>query len=233
MNLFRADRCLLCHEIINLPVGWVSLFSPEKEKLLCSDCEGKLQPILGETCRLCCRILNEFRREDLCIDCVRWEEDPEWQGVLERNISLYVYNDFLKEVIARFKYRGDYVIAKAFANPIKEKLIGDVFIPIPLSEERLFERGFNQSEALLSGAGIPATLGILTRVHTEKQSKKTRNERIHLPQVFQITEDTKIYGKKVVLIDDIYTTGSTLRHAAKLLKEAGAKSVESFTLARG
>lgn len=233
MNLFRADRCLLCHEIINLPVGWVSLFSPEKEKLLCSECGGKLEIISGETCRICGRELNEFRRDDLCLDCVRWEEDLEWQGVLERNISIYVYNDFLKEIIARFKYRGDYIIAKAFSESIKEKLRGDCFIPIPLSKERLYERGFNQAEALLTAAGIPATTDILTRTHTEKQSKKSRNERIHLSQVFQIIEDPKIHVKKIVLIDDIYTTGSTLRHAAKLLKDAGASSVESFTLARG
>ncbi|WP_308167083.1 phosphoribosyltransferase family protein [Bacillus sp. ISL-40] len=69
-------------------------------------------------------------------------------------------------------------------------------------------------------------------MHSEKQSKKSRSERIHLSQVFQVNPNVDLAGKKVILIDDIYTTGSTLRHAAKLLKVAGAASIQSLTLAR-
>jgi competence protein ComFC len=174
---------------------------------------------------------EQFRHGDLCNDCVRWEADPEWKGYLDQNISLFQYNDFLKEVIARFKFRGDYIIAKAFAEQIKSKLAKleyDFLVPIPLSEERLYERGFNQAEALLTVAGYTPT-PLLTRIHSEKQSKKSRTERIHVPQVFQVSENE---SGKILLIDDIYTTGSTLRHAAKILKEAGAERIQSITLAR-
>jgi competence protein ComFC len=170
----------------------------------------------------------------LCYDCTRWEQDPDWQGYLEKNHSLYVYNDFLKDLIAMYKFRGDYVLAKIFAELFKKemtKITSDLLVPIPLSEERLYERGFNQATAVLTFAGLQSA-DILTRIHSEKQSKKSREERIHIPQVFKVEPDGEIHGKKVLLIDDIYTTGSTLRHAAKLLKEAGAASVQSFTLAR-
>jgi len=102
-----------------------------------------------------------------------------------------------------------------------------------LSQERLYERGFNQAEALILEAGFKSTT-LLTRIHTEKQSKKSRTDRIHLPQVFQFDSNRSIplEGKDVLLVDDIYTTGSTLRHAAKILLEHGAKKVDSFTLAR-
>ena len=178
--------------------------------------------------------MRQFRHGDLCNDCVRWEEDPEWSGYLDKNVSLFQYNDFLKEVIARYKFRGDYMIAKVFAEQMKSELAQleyDLLVPIPLSEERQYERGFNQAEALLAESGFPSTL-LLTRIHSEKQSKKSRNERIHVPQVFQVSEDPELTGKTIVLVDDIYTTGSTLRHAAKLLRGAGADRIQSLTLAR-
>ncbi|MEH7109911.1 ComF family protein [Bacillus sp. JJ1764] len=238
MNLFGQDQCIICNQRIQPEVGWIALFSREKECLLCPSCEGRFEHITGEQCRICSRpflqLDEKFQHGDLCHDCFRWEEDSVWKELLERNISLFCYNDFLKEVIAKFKYRGDYVIAKIFAQWLKVEISnmeGDLYVPIPLSEERQYERGFNQAAALLNESGLPST-EILTRTHTEKQSKKSRTERIHLPQVFQLKPNTQLNGKSIILIDDIYTTGSTLRHAAKLLKSAGAQTVRSVTIAR-
>jgi competence protein ComFC len=238
MKLFQQNQCLNCFEVIAPIIGWRALFSPEKEQLLCPNCEGRLEKISGETCRVCSRpfsnLAEMFRHGDMCHDCKRWEEDEQWKGYLEKNVSLYLYNDFLKELIARYKFRGDYVLAKVFAEPLKElihSMNADLLVPIPLSKERLYERGFNQAAALLVEAGYP-TPDILSRIHSEKQSKKSRSDRIQLPQVFEINPSTSLQNKKVVLMDDIYTTGSTLRHAAKLIKEAGAASVQALTLAR-
>lgn len=238
MNLFPQPRCLICHEMIIPTIGWGPLLSAEKEQLVCSTCEGKLEKVEGDSCRICSRpflhLDGQFRHGNLCHDCLRWEEDPAWSSYLDKNESIFQYNHFIKDVIARFKFRGDYIIAKVFSEPIRQtiaKLDYDLLIPIPLSEERLYERGFNQAEALLHASGFPST-SLLTRIHSEKQSKKTRAERIHFPQVFQISAEINLEGKKVILMDDIYTTGSTLRHAAKLLKGAGAKHIQSLTLAR-
>jgi ComF family protein len=140
----------------------------------------------------------------------------------------------LKETIARYKFRGDYIMAKAFAPFIREELKNlkfDCLAPIPLSPERLYERGFNQSAVLIQEAGYKAA-EMLKRIHSEKQSKKSRLERIHHNQVFELL-NFNIENKVILLIDDIYTTGSTLYHAAKVLKTGGAASVSSLTLARG
>jgi competence protein ComFC len=238
MNLFSQAQCLICHEIIQPKMGWKAIFSEEKGLNLCPTCEGKFDLIEGEQCRVCSRpfqsLDERFRHGDMCHDCKRWEEDDDWKGYLDSNHSIYLYNDFFKEVMATFKYRGDYVLAIIFAEKIKDlisQLQPELIVPIPLSSERLYERGFNQAEALLNESGLTPTMP-LTRIHSEKQSKKSRSERIHISQVFEVNRQTEVIGKNILLIDDIYTTGSTLRHAAKLLKESGAERVQSLTLAR-
>lgn len=106
-----------------------------------------------------------------------------------------------------------------------------MLIPIPLSKERLKERGFNQSVILASLIGEPI-LQPLVKIHQTKQSKKKKNERLDQKGMFQIKQTDAIVQRDVILIDDIYTTGATIYDAARILKEAGAKSVSSFTLIR-
>ncbi|WP_348981201.1 ComF family protein [Bacillus sp. DNRA2] len=239
-TLFHNPRCAICHDEISHQIGWVQLFSVEAATPICQTCQEKFEEITGETCRICGRSFENgeylYKTGELCFDCIRWEETPEWSGLLERNTSIFHYNDFLKETLARFKFRGDYVIVHAFSLFLKRKLTElkpNLFVPIPLSEERLYERGFNQAEALIKESGFTPTC-LLTRLHAEKQSKKSRWERIHLDQVFSLNHvDVDVKNQNILLVDDIYTTGSTLRHAAKVLKEAGAASISSLTLARG
>ncbi|MEH6992696.1 ComF family protein [Neobacillus drentensis] len=238
MKIFPEAQCLICHEKIIPVIGWTAIFSEEKELIICSTCKDKFQRVEGEKCKLCSRpfqfLEEKFRRGEMCHDCERWEEDCEWKGYLHANHSIFIYNDFFKELMAKYKFRGDYVLAKIFADSVKEflkKIQPDLLVPIPLSDERLYERGFNQAEALIIESGLTPARP-LTRIHAEKQSKKSRLERIHIPQVFQINPQVEIKGKLILLIDDIYTTGSTLRHAAKLLKESGAERIQSLTLAR-
>ncbi|MBS4208276.1 ComF family protein [Bacillus sp. FJAT-50079] len=228
--------CLYCQALILDEMTWTKLFFPREQSPLCSSCFGKLKRLKEPCCKKCSRSLNEsaYMKEAHCIDCVRWEQQSQWKGILKRNTSLYEYNDFMKEMIARYKFRGDYALAKAFFMEIRmtvQKLEYDFLIPIPLSEERLKERGFNQATALVHEAGFP-TVDILRRHDSEKQSKKTRRSRIEQARIFSIVENADIANKNVLLIDDIYTTGATIYHAAKTLKEVGAASIQSFTLVR-
>lgn len=240
MNIIKTDLCLLCFNPIANSTSWTTLLLGPEKTLLCDKCKVQLQPIQGNTCQICSRPLDkldaQFRIRYHCLDCMNWEKSSRWKNVLEKNYSLYEYNEFMTEVIARFKYRGDYAVAKVFSVSVSEqirKIEHDLLIPIPLSEERLYERGFNQAESLIIEAGFIPT-NLLTRTHSEKQSKKTRNERIHLAQVFQIAQTSQpVIQKRILLVDDVYTTGSTLRHAAEVLKGAGAKSIKSLTLVRG
>jgi competence protein ComFC len=236
LHLFDVEYCLICAEVLSSSVGWVDLFSASQKKYVCQHCLKQFQRLIGEGCNICGRSLQQldpqFHQDGRCYDCHRWEEESEFKEVLKKNFSLYAYNEFLKELIAKYKYRGDYILAKIFANEVRQRVKAvnpEFIIPVPLSTERLWERGFNQAEALIVEAGLKPT-NVLTRIHSEKQSKKNRTDRIHLTQVFQVHRP--ISGK-VLVVDDIYTTGSTLRHAAMALRQAGAKEIYSLTIARG
>src|SRR5690606_16220178 len=233
------STCLLCQNHFEEVDSWTTLFSLAEPDPLCSTCYEKFEKIDGELCEICGRpfsdVADEYREGNLCYDCVRWEKDSVWQCVLTKNKSIYLYNDFAKEVISLYKFRGDYAISTIFKTPLKKAynthfLTSHFIVPIPLSNERLYERGFNQAAVLARLLEMPIH-EVLARTHLEKQSKKSRSERIAGENVFRVMGD--VQGKDVLLIDDIYTTGSTLRQAGKVLLDAGAKSISSLTLMRG
>ncbi|MFC0469952.1 ComF family protein [Halalkalibacter kiskunsagensis] len=233
-------RCLACHTTFYEQPIWRKLLMLESTTKLCPPCESKLTPIHGNRCSSCSRSLDSltpaFKKGNQCSDCLRWARRSDIVHVLERNVSLYEYNAFLKEWFATFKFRGDAVIAFFFAEKLAEvyerEFCGYLPVALPLSQERLIARGFNQSRLLMQGwADDPA---ILFRTSGEKQSKKNRKQRIkQLHQnPFSIRKDADVSQKNIVLIDDIYTTGTSVRLAASVLKENGAKKVASLTVAR-
>ena len=233
--------CLLCDQSLQERLTWTTFLFPANKSALCQRCSEKFRLLEGDLCEGCGRPLNELQEDDYeggrCLDCIRWEENPEWCGVLCQNRSLYPYDDSMKEVMALYKFRGDYKLAEIFRQTWKQAYKRhykgyDVMVPIPLSAERLYERGFNQSLVLAEMLQRPV-YDVLGRHHSEKQSKKTKKARLETGQVFFLNEIADLYGKKVLLVDDIYTTGTTIRYAAKILKEAGADTVSSLTLARG
>ncbi|MBD7963146.1 ComF family protein [Fictibacillus norfolkensis] len=233
--------CLYCHEPYSEAWSWEALIGLKQSPLLCQDCEGKLVRIKGEICRICGRDFSvfpeQYRQDDCCFDCIRWEENDTWTGILQQNRSLYVYNDYMKEMIAKLKYRGDAEVVKAFypvvSSEFKRISRDALLVPISLSEERHYERGFNQAELLAGGLKKQVESLLKRKTHEEKQSKKTRVERLSQKEnPFEVVDSLKVKGQEVILVDDVYTTGSTLRYAAKVLIEAGAKEVSSITLAR-
>ena len=227
---FQKELCLYCHTPFEEQTGWSGLLFLTEVDLLCESCKVQLEPLKDPRCTVCSRPMAEKGK---CDDCIRWEAIPGIGVALEANVSLYQYNAFMKEYIARFKYRGDYELACLFARQLKRTIPkADLMIPVPLSTERLAERGFNQARALGECAGFMLVEG-LVRLHSEKQAKKTRRERMERQQVFALHPDAPDYeGKTVLLVDDIYTTGTTVRQAALILKEAGAVNVKSITIAR-
>ncbi|WP_225743299.1 ComF family protein [Marinilactibacillus sp. Marseille-P9653] len=110
----------------------------------------------------------------------------------------------------------------------------DMIVPIPVSKKSFQIRGFNQTGIMLKTARIPYT-NLLENTTTEKnQSKKTRQERLQSIQPFRIADQNKvsIKGKRVLVIDDVYTTGRTMIYAMECLISEGARNVQSLSVFR-
>lgn len=226
---------------------------------LCSACLHEIHILEGERCALCSRTLHDlaenyvhdYKHTKICYDCLRWSQWEEQLGmgkILSGNKSTITYNFWAERVMNRYKFRGDERLKYFFASLLVEKGIGreglqsiDMVSAIPLSKHRLAERGFNQSALI---AGLLAHYYQLTYVEDliirlddegQKQSKKNRQERTtDLFQKFikNSQASVDIYNKNILLVDDIYTTGATMYAAAYALKEAGARIVQSVTVAR-
>ncbi|MBC1474672.1 ComF family protein [Listeria grandensis] len=228
-----ATKCILCRRELVADISWGSLFSKEEKRTICTTCESKLDEIGDNACEKCGRRMNETSEIVTCQDCKKWSLDKKI-NYLQKNVACYEYNAFAKELMALYKYRGDYAVGVAFSPVLRTncmKLSRDIIIPVPISPERRVERGFNQTEGLLKFSGIPFET-YLRRAHTEKQSKKTRRERIEQEQFFFVENNEAIKAKEILLLDDIYTTGATLHLAAEALINEGAKSVSSLTIFR-
>ncbi len=222
--------CVLCYGEVTTTTTWRNIIRPERPKRLCGDCDALLIRINDGVCTKC----SKDSTSSICADCLAWKRDSE--VFLVRNQSVFAYNEQMQEIIAKWKYSGDYIIGKAFEADFI-KVFQDTFsflekdaicIPIPLSTERLSERGFNQAEQLADFLPLKS-VHLLSRMHSEKQANKTRTERLKSDNPFILTNS--VY-KQVVLVDDIYTTGVTLRHAASLLKTNPDHEIYAFTLIR-
>ena len=146
--------------------------------------------------------------------------------------------------IAEFKFRGDPGWAAALATllrstPWVEPALeaADIVLPVPLSRERLQERGFNQAALLarhIAGAKVDTAL-LLRLVATEAQSSLPRSQRLrNLHRAFAVepTRATALQGQRLVLVDDVMTTGATLNAAAQALRAAGAAHITALVVAR-
>ncbi len=219
--------CIYCFKEIERRVSWSQFFYLNQG--LCKTCLSQFIFLKHENS---CKYCSKSKVQGLCQDCKRWRR---LNSDLELNYSLIKYTEFVKQYLFDWKYGGDIVLFKGLIpliNPKKviKKLELDNFkvIPIPVHSKREKERAFNQS-SLIAGLFPYVDETRLVRVNNDKQSEKNKLERLNSENPFQVM---KKGDESILLIDDIYTTGATLRHAAAKLKEAGYGRIVSFTLFR-
>ena len=152
----------------------------------------------------------------------------------------------MKELLHAYKFGGRKYLAHFFVklmsrfaeNHINKADYGAI-VPVPVDAAKMRERGFNQS-ALISAAlarrlGLPHLSGLLRRVTSSSPQSLLPKEdrRSNVAGCFSVKEAARIQNKRLLLIDDILTTGYTASEAARVLKEAGARSVTILASARG
>lgn len=130
-----------------------------------------------------------------------------------------------------YKFSGDYRLRWVFRQELTswvQTCPADLVVPIPVSAATMAHRGFNQVAGLLAGSVAEV---LRARPKQRPQSAKDRTARLATPQPFTLVDAAQVRGRKIVLVDDVYTTGRTLYHAASLLRAAGCQSVCGRVLA--
>ncbi|MEK3952713.1 ComF family protein [Psychrobacillus sp. FSL K6-1464] len=205
--------CLICGTLYQPSATWSKLFLYEVDSSTCKRCFAK------------------FEISKSTIDFTNFLDTP-YEGAVDSVFCLYTYNEPMKEYLHQYKFLQDVALAKVFSGKLQQafqKKEG-IVVPIPMHPEKLKLRTFSQVDELLNAAQIPFQQ-VLTKTTSDSQGKKTKKERLKTTNLFEVIRT--IEAANYILFDDIYTTGATIHHAAKILKDAGAKRVDAITLIKG
>ena len=232
LNILLPPRCIMCGKVLSEKNG------------LCPDCFNSINFISAPYCYKCGRpFVKEsglkFAAKQYCGECLKKKK-----FLFEMQRTSFVYDDNSKNLVLDLKFHDKTVAAETLANMLYAagkdiwENKPDLLIPVPIHYMRLIKRRFNQSALLVKFLSkktkISADYSSLVRQeNTIPQVQLSGFARRHnLRKAFKVKYPQNIKNKKVVLIDDVETTGSTLNECAKVLRKAGAKEIYSITLAR-
>ena len=219
LNLIFPPRCVGCRRY----GGW-----------LCLECSKEIERIGGPLCPRCgCPVARPGR---LCSACHHMT--PPINGIR----SVAYFEGVLREVIHRFKYQGVRVLARPLGQLMADgwaayHIPAEVLIPVPLHPTRLAERGYNQATLLARelgrAIGLPVQTGSLARIRatTPQVTLGATARQENVRGAFRCLDDRWV-GRRVVLIDDLCTTGATLSACSTALRDIGVGSVWGYTLSR-
>ncbi|MDD7402698.1 MAG: ComF family protein [Butyribacter sp.] len=230
-QMLYPKRCVICDQILE-----------SDRQYLCRHCENIPQYIGRHYCLKCGKPVGE--EEEYCREC----KGRETSYLCGR--AVFLYDTFMQTSISRFKYQGRQEYAAYYARQMYqvlgewiEQTKADALIPVPIHKKRRRKRGFNQAEVLaeqLSGlCCIPVLEDFLIRTrNTLPQKELTQKERMHnLEGAFQINakQEEKLNRnmKCVIIVDDIFTTGSTIESCSKVLKSYGVERIYFLSICTG
>ena len=210
----------------------------DDEILFCSDCLSKIQKIpLSQVCPLCLGKLEENK----CLNC----HGVEFSFL--RIFSYFYFDKIVKNAVLNLKYNKRPKVGVALGNILGKELLNEGFdekksfvIPIPLNYKKYFKRGYNQSHFIAKGVAEITNMNFYNALYrnknTQTQTKLSRHEReknvenafsINKKILLEIPKDSNLF-----IVDDVFTTGSTLNECAKVLKRAGYTNIYGLTFAR-
>lgn len=260
-NVLFPAQCLVCgaffhHDFQNkaclsaevLQAGTAPDFEKVMAPFLCRVCSKDFVAAVSPMCTVCGIMFQSREGEDhLCGECLAF---PKRFGMAR---SLGAYERALLAVIHRMKYAGKIQVARPLGKLLFFAFIRywgissiDLVIPVPLHARKIRTRGFNQSFLLVLGwASMAEALKIelpfikvdgrifIRKRWTEPQTGLGKKKRLdNIKNAFGVSESAKIEGKRILLVDDVYTTGATVNECAKVLLGAGASRVDVLTLAQ-
>ncbi len=237
LSLLYPRRCPVCDEIINpIETGKDGI---SFGRLIHDECNLKIRYIRGARCMKCGKGLPQNRQDsEYCSDCRRTKH------LFTQGFSVFEYRSVAGSVY-RFKYMGrkEYAAfyaaqAKRVLFPTIKKLGIEAIIPVPMYREKENKRGHNQAQVLAKSIsrefGIPCYTDVIERSRSTTPMKEldVRGRRQNLKKAFNIIRND-VKFKCILIIDDIYTTGSTIDEITNVFQVAGVRRVYFLTLAIG
>lgn len=228
INIIYPLHCLSCKKILDPVSGLV----------VCAFCLGSIKTNPRPYCRSCGRTVSLSGQ--ICGECRRMNFS------FESAHAAYLYEGVMKELIHLFKFKHKIQLAPLIASLFTDFIAKDPEIMnavdavtyVPLRAESLRDREFNQSKILARAAadkfGLPLLDALEKTRPTRSQNSLPREKRlINLDGAFRVRPDISLDGLKMLLVDDVMTTGVTLNECSRTLLEAGAEQVRCLALARG
>lgn len=226
LEFFLPRLCLFCGAAVG----------EEAAVAVCPECESQIEWAASPLCTICGEVFSSRDGVDrVCGDCTA---DP---PAFSRARAAAIYDGCAALAVKRFKFARQMAYLPVMQHWLQRSLglellaDADLIVPVPLHPKRLRQRGFNQALLLAKAfPRVPLAREVLARVrHTVPQVElKPKERRDNVKGAFAVPDPALVKGKNILLLDDVYTTGATVRECAKVLHRAGASRVEVLTVAR-
>lgn len=216
-------KCIFCNSII-------------QESDICINCFVNLEFYTKHSCSTCALPIDSYLKKltDKCIKC------SQTSPYFDKIYTAFYYNEILSENIHKFKFYDKILYAKTYAKLISANIDSeyDFIIPVPLHYTKLVSRKYNQANEIAKELSkilyIPVINNNLIKIKNTKPQKNLKfSDRItNISEAFKLKNPSQINGKRILLVDDVVTTGATINECSKILKQAGACYVGVATCAR-
>lgn len=217
-----------------------ALLENRRDRILCADCLDRIEPHRSSSCLVCGRFFEGEAGPHACGSC---SVSPPF---FSRHRSAGRYRGVLKDALLLLKYRRFRPLGRILGGIAYETLKKDeefwngidLIVPVPLHKKRRWERGFNQSVEIAREIGGRAGIAFAPRAllkvkSTSPQTSLERRERIeNVRGAYALGRKNIVTGKVVLLVDDVFTTGSTIGECARVLRRGGAADVRGLTVAQ-
>ncbi len=225
-DLVFPPVCILCGAYMQHP-----------SDLVCGSCWEKAEKAQGARCERCFELLDGKKESCLC----RFH----WPYAFSSIRSGWLFCEPIQKILHQLKYSGKsrlgYIIGQRLAVLVDKNYFQGMewLVPVPLHHTRFRERGYNQSFYIAKGLQPSLNIPIQTKIikrrkRTKTQTKLTREERSkNVENIFSVLKSKKsdLANRRILMVDDVYTTGATADECARILMEAGAAEVKVLTAA--
>lgn len=231
LDVFYPRTCLYCRSNINYHC----------EQYICGNCRKNIPFVNERHCSRCGSVLGQYSVTSEVKGCAFCRSEHLYHDSLT---AIAYYDGAIKVLIHKYKYERQRFLYKAIGDFLRtnKKLAElmreiDIVVPVPLYWRKKLQRGFNQSELIAREIHraflTPFSVNNLIRIkNTTSQTRLSKNKRYsNVQKAFFVKNPAIMKGKRVLLVDDVLTTGLTMRECAKKLKETGAKSIHLLVFA--